>query len=225
MKKLLTKANPKVIKGIARGFVTAILHFASAKKSGYNVCPWATAGCSSVCLDDHSGRGRAPVTKKARRDRTRLYFEHPDIFHKLLRHEIKVFVKGAKRKGLTPALRLNGTSDLPELAIQYAREFPEVQFYDYTKGLETLLRDDLPSNYHLTFSRSESNDHECKVALANGYNVATVFDDKPETFWGYPVIDGDEDDLRFLDSQGAIIALKPKGDAVHDARGFVVRGA
>lgn len=223
---LLTENNPKILKGLAKGYLSAVLHLAHAKKSGYNVCPWASPECIKLCLDDNSGRGRMPQAKEARIRRTRLLFEHPEVFKMMLERDIQAFIRKAERKGLKPALRLNGTSDLPELAIEFARKFPTVQFYDYTKGLETLLRDDLPSNYHLTFSRSEVNEKESQVALANGYNLAVVFEDKPETYNGYPVVDGDEDDLRFLDPKGVVIALSDKGNvASRSERGFVVRGA
>ena len=39
---------------------------------------------------------------------------------------------------------------------------------------------------------------------------------------GYPVIDGDQDDLRFLDPKGGhIVALYAKGAAKKDQSGFV----
>ena len=37
------------------------------------------------------------------------------------------------------------------------------------------------------------------------------------------VIDGDETDLRFLDMQNSIVALKAKGKAIKDNSGFVIR--
>jgi len=210
--KLLTEAqsNPKTAKGIAKGYLTAILHLAHAKTSGYNVCFWASPKCIKGCLD-HKGRGNMPLTKTARVKRTRFYFEQREAFEAQLYAEILKHIAKAERKGLIPCFRLNGTSDLPELAIETARKFPNVQFYDYTKGLRTLLRDDLPANYHLTFSRSETNERECRIALANGFNVAVIFENLPETFWGYPVADGDETDLRFLDPKNVIIGLTPKG--------------
>jgi hypothetical protein len=44
----------------------------------------------------------------------------------------------------------------------------------------------------------------------------------PETFHGLKVIDGDKDDLRFLDPKGVIVGLIAKGDAIHDDTGFVI---
>ncbi len=85
-----------------------------------------------------------------------------------------------------------------------ADQFSDVQFYDYTKIVKTFDRV-LPANYHLTFSRSESNQAEVLKVLANGGNVAVVFNNLPETYLGYKVISGDETDLRFLDEKNVIV--------------------
>ena len=98
--------------------------------------------------------------------------------------------------------------------------FPDVQFYDYTKHSN---RKNIPSNYHLTFSRAEDNDEDIKQALKNGLNIAVVFEKfLPETFMGLPVIDGDKNDLRFLDPDNSIVGLVAKGKAKKDETGFVV---
>ena len=65
------------------------------------------------------------------------------------------------------------------------------------------------------------------VEYANKYgaNMAVVFRDKdsiPDTFLGRPVVDGDSDDLRFLDPDNVVVALYAKGKAKRDTSGFVV---
>ena len=53
-----------------------------------------------------------------------------------------------------------------------------------------------------------------------------VFKDKasiPSTYKGYNVIDGDKDDLRFLDVPNSVVALYAKGQAKKDNSGFVIR--
>jgi len=60
-------------------------------------------------------------------------------------------------------------------------------------------------------------------AIAQGMNVATVFDEVPQEYKGRPVIDADETDLRFLDPKGVIAGLKAKGRAKKDLSGFVIR--
>ena len=84
----------------------------------------------------------------------------------------------------------------------------------------------LPENYHLTLSRSETNEAACLEALRDGHNVAAVFGDGlPATWHGFPVIDGDQHDLRHLDPRGGyVVGLTPKGrKAKKDTSGFVVR--
>ena len=55
-----------------------------------------------------------------------------------------------------------------------------------------------------------------------GGNVAVVFRNQlPKTWQGYEVINGDENDLRFLDKQGVVVSLIEKGMAKKDSTGFV----
>jgi hypothetical protein len=100
-------------------------------------------------------------------------------------------------------------------------QFPTVQFYDYTKILGRKTAH-LP-NYHLTFSAADGNDADVAKAVAQGMNIAAVFDKLPEQYLGREVINADEHDLRFLDPQGAIAGLKAKGRAKKDTTGFVRR--
>ena len=99
--------------------------------------------------------------------------------------------------------------------------FPDVQFYDYTKHPN---RKNIPANYHLTFSRAENNGEDVKQALKNGLNIAVVFGKYlPKTFMGLLVIDGDKNDLRFLDPGNVIVGLIAKGiDGKKDETGFVI---
>ena len=104
----------------------------------------------------------------------------------------------------------------------------DLQFVDYTKSPKRALehaRGQLPANYHLTFSRSETNESDCLRVLAAGGNVAVVFAGAfPASYLGFPVIDGDRHDLRHLDGRGVVVALSPKGrKAKADKSGFVVQ--
>ena len=83
----------------------------------------------------------------------------------------------------------------------------------------------LPSNYHLTFSRSEHNETLCDMVLQMGGNVAVVFRDQlPATWKGFEVVNGDANDLRFLDKSGVVVGLIEKGLAKKDETGFVQEG-
>jgi len=103
--------------------------------------------------------------------------------------------------------------------------FSFVQFVDYTKNHLRMKRA-LPDNYHLTLSRSEINGAQCIAALKAGHNVAVVFGGSlPDTWSGFPVVNGDLHDLRHLDPRGGyVIGLSPKGrKAKRDkSSGFVV---
>ena len=104
--------------------------------------------------------------------------------------------------------------------------FPDVQFYDYTKHFKRAKAwadGKMPSNYHITFSRSECNDSLSQIAADLGVNVAAVFRGSlPKTYKGLQVIDGDETDLRFLDGENKIVGLVEKGLAKKDETGFVI---
>lgn len=222
---LLTLNNAKTVKGEELGVLTGILYLAPAKISGYEVCPRRSEGCTKSCLYS-SGRGKFSSVQNARIKRTKLFFEKRQLFIDMLKLDIRLLELMAKEKGMIPAVRLNGTSDIEWTRFGIMEEFPDVKFYDYTKVLNRLHN--LPSNYYITFSKNESNDIDCMTALKMGHNVSVVFsigksEQMPSTWQGAPVFDGDESDARFLDPQGGyIIGLRAKGDAKKDKSGFVI---
>lgn len=141
----------------------------------------------------------------------------------------------AEKAGLRLAVRLNGSTDIAWESIKdgqgltIVERFKDVQFVDYTKSPKRALayaNGCFPGNYALCFSRSESNESDCLRVLQAGGTVAVVFESKPESWLGFPVIDGDSHDLRHLDPPGHVIGLSPKGHkAKRDSSGFVVRNA
>ncbi|MFZ9069632.1 MAG: GP88 family protein, partial [bacterium] len=214
--KLLTVGNPKLMKGEKKGFLSFVLHLAPADLSGKEVCPKRTAGCTAACLNT-AGRGgifkkgeSTNVIQQARIRRTKMFFESRDQFLADLTAEIKAGVKMAEKKGLTAVFRLNGTSDISWEKYGIIEQFPDVQFYDYTKVRGRKVSH-LP-NYHLTFSRADGNEMDARLAASAGMNVAVVFKKElPATYFGKTVVNGDETDLRFLDPRGVIVGLKAKG--------------
>jgi hypothetical protein len=161
------------------------------------------------------------MIQQARIRKTKMFFEQREAFLAQLAKDIKLGIKQAAKLGLTPVFRLNGTSDLSVEKWGIIEQFPTVQFYDYTKVLGRKVAH-LP-NYHLTFSAADGNDADVARAIAQGMNVAMVFDTLPETFMGRTVMNADETDLRFLDPKGTIAGLKAKGRAKKDTTGFVRR--
>ena len=225
MAKLLNSGNYKTRKGEKYGWKTYGIHLAPYNLSGKNVCASASAGCSAACLNT-AGRGSMHSVQDARVKKTRRFFEDRDGFLSQLFKEIKSSIKSAAKKELKSCFRLNLTSDILWERI-VVKDFPEVQFYDYTKHLKRFVRfleGKLPSNYHLTYSRDETTpDTLVKSLCASGGNVAVVFRKKlPRRWLGIEVIDGDDSDLRFQDGNGKIVGLLEKGLAKKDETGFVV---
>jgi hypothetical protein len=233
--KLLSTANPKIQKGTKLGYLSFILHLAPADLSGHNTCPKATEGCKAACLNT-AGRGgmfkkgeNTNMIQKARIRKTKYFYEDRAGFMLDLAYDIQKAIAFAKKQGLTPVIRLNGTSDIswekyevPVFCTKNIFElFPDVQFYDYTKILGRKVSD-IP-NYFLIFSKADGNDADVARAINSGMNVAAVFDQLPNEYMGREVIDADETDLRFLDPKGVIAGLKAKGRAKKDYSGFVIR--
>lgn len=261
--KLLTVGNPKTAKGLARNYLTGVLHLAPYNLSGVNVCPMAEiAGCVKGCLNT-AGRGGigkgGMVTQESVKDgtltnkiqqcrirRTRLFLEDRPQFLRLLSEDISKLVRVAASLGLTPAVRLNGTSDIRWEDVPFVDgsiyrnvfcAFPDVQFYDYTKIPNRRRALDIP-NYHLTFSYSARPEFQPYVQAAlKTYGVKVNF---AAVFAGFTsslgwrtalpaglqdrmIVDGDEHDLRFLDPKGVVVSLKAKGHGKKDDSGFVVR--
>jgi hypothetical protein len=198
------------MKGEKKGYLSFVLHLAPADVSGKEVCPKRTAGCTAACLNT-AGRGgmfkkgeTTNVIQQARIRKTKMFFEQREEFMAALEADIKLGIKQAEKKGLIPAFRLNGTSDLAWEKYGIIQKFPDVQFYDYTKVLGRKTGD--LKNYHLTFSNADGNINDVLAAKQAGLNIAVVFKKElPEKHLGLKVINGDDTDLRFLDEKKVIV--------------------
>lgn len=214
--KLLTQeiASPKLAKHEASNYYTAILYLAGAGDT--RLCPASTEGCRAVCLVTEAGRGSFDNVRQARQARTNLLFDRRDEFLNILRADIKSVIRKARKLGKTPAVRLNGGSDLDWTEIY--SEFTEVQFWEYTKRPDLALKLNKLPNVQATYSHNEHTTNRITgIMLANGINIAMVFDlwsrkggDLPANVGSVPVIDGDVHDLRFLDPKGVIVGLRLK---------------
>lgn len=234
---LSVNADAKTSKGSNAGYLTGILYLAPANEASpkVNVCPFASEGCKAACLYT-AGRGKTSNVVKARVAKTLRFIEDPKEFVELLAIDIQKIVNKAAKVGMIPAIRLNGTSDLPweklkgKLGVSLMDRFPSVAFYDYTKNPNRAIayaEGKIPDNYHLTFSKSECNDEAVAKVLAAGGNVAAVFstkkaDELPMWHEEIPVIDGDKTDLRFNDPKGVFVGLRAKGEARSDRSGFTI---
>lgn len=225
----LEKANTKLAKGKESEYFTIGLFLSPYDQNSYNInlCPFASQACIEACLNTAGLASVYPKILEARRKKTDLFLADRKAFIELLKKEIVRYAKKAEKEGKKLAVRLNGTSDI-DYPIELFQAFPHVQWYDYTKSIFRVRKKAqgiLPVNYHLTFSFSGDNLEACKEALSYGVNVATVFSDDnfPQEFLGFPVITGEETDLRFLDKPFHVVGLKAKGKAKKHASNFVIQ--
>ena len=232
--------DAKTSKGGAVGVLTGILYMAPGTLAGVgNLCAHASVGCAAACLFTAGRAGMFEDINIARVMRARWFAMDRDVFLEELRREIRALIRKARREGLRPAVRLNGTTDLPweNIAPSLFEEFPEVRFYDYTKSARrafAFAKGELPANYHLTFSLAENNAPVAALVLSAGCNVAAVVDGHKRgeriTLAGqsFSTFDADRHDVRFLDrrapdGRGRVGILKAKGKAKKDKSGFVLR--
>jgi hypothetical protein len=229
--------NAKTSKGEPLGWLTLVRYLAPSDVSGFNVCANAGACAGfradgtqglSPCLYT-SGRGYMQQTKDARIKKTIDAVSNRADHLERAAVEIMYAQARARMHHLRLAVRVNGTSDLPADTRHLARQFPAVQFYDYTKIQGALKH--APKNLHYTFSHDALSAPEavCREVLATGTNVAVVFDlasfggALPRTWFGARVVNGDLHDLRFLDPRGVVVGLSAKGDAKKTGAEFAVR--
>jgi hypothetical protein len=237
-------SSSKIDAGLSVGVLSRVLYMMPANSSGREACASRSAGCTDACLAEGTGRMSMSGPRQARRRKHAAFYSDRKRFLADLHDEIARHERSATRQGKIPAIRLNGTTDLPWHRMPYESHdgtryaclhdaFPRVRFYEYTKhALTSQSRGrGIPANLHLTFSVSEREDAETKAAdyLAAGYGAAVVLaTEKHNLPAAYrlgsvsaPVVDGDSHDARFLDPAGAIVGLAAKGNAKQDTSGFV----
>ena len=233
---MFTSGNPKLDKNLKdedlKKYWIKRLNLAPASISGFNTCASASKGCKEACLHEAGNPVHMPQKTLGRVNRTLLYFKDRAKFLSMITREIRNHEILCKKYDLKPVIRLNTTSDIMWENHKIFELFPNVQFYDYTKHFKRMikyLKGSMPENYHLTFSRNETNDFQSTQVLKAGGNVAVVFRNKlPKTYKGFKVINGDEHDLRFLDDKNVVVGLKEKltlnkhGKLDKDHSGFVV---
>lgn len=224
----LLGTNTKLLKQNGTNYAIRGLTLAPHNLGGNNVCESATKACIASCVLWFVGFvNMMPNVKKAMLKRKEWFFNDRLAFEAQLIREITNFVALCKKKKQTPAIRLNVASDLDWSHI--ARLFPQVAFYDYTKVRSRLTDPTWPTNYELTYSRSEqSHCHTIGAQLRRGHNVAVIFDTQylpahhkigtlPKRYQidgqSFKVVDGDKHDvrLRSLDGKGVVVGLRFKG--------------
>lgn len=196
------------------------------------LCPSSkAAGCFDTCLKYVGQWARAESVVNSRQSKTDWYMQDREGFLDRLRRELRNFAKTCAKQGVQGVVRLNVLSDISWEEHGIPQEFPELQFYDYTKrGLrvqriaEAHKRGEL-ENYKIMFSYSgrEQFNTQVNLALTTDVPVAVVFKGPmPPEFFGRPVVNGDDSDWDNANAGRVIVGLKAKGAAVNDATGFVV---
>lgn len=251
--RVMSMDSAKAIKAEGYGYLNAIHYMAPFTSGGVgDMCGNASPQCVELCLGWYSGQAAMVADLEAgiggvrasRIAKARMFMEDR---HAYMNHLARFIVRAKRRSlgvGKELCARLNGSTDLNWSRIKFRVDartaqmlgiefstvislpdlFPDVQFVEYTKDFKRLGK--VAPNVHQTFSFSGENHEECKAALAAGHNVAVVFGMAfPATYWGAPVINGDQHDLRHLDPKGGVIVgLTPKGaKAKRSTNGFVVR--
>lgn len=223
-------SSAKTMKSYQHGTMTYCIYLAPATMAGrtnkgsrINVCP-KSEYCKQFCLNGSghnkgdqitNGTGRSRIDQ-SRIKKTRLFYNDRPTFMRLVIHEIRRWEKKAQEKGMGFSVRLNGTSDLspelfidPETGLNLLQLFPEVQFYDYTKVYKRIALMHKYANYDLTFSYNGYNWDECDKFLNEGGKVAVVFLDEklPKSYHGFPIVDANDYDMRYLDPAKSIMGL------------------
>lgn len=196
----LLGTSSKIEAAGTQGVLTAVLYMQPARESGREACAGRSAGCTAACLAEGVGRMSMSGAQRARRRRHAAFYADRGRFLADLSVEIVRHHKRAVKMGKVPAIRLNGTTDLPWHRMPFTdvdgnrwpnlhAAHPDVRFYEYTKlPYRMAAKGGIPSNLHLTFSISDREDADLHALayLRNGYGAAVVLridrHDVPKTF-------------------------------------------
>lgn len=208
--------NPKTAKNEV---VTMGLSLYPAQGIGFgNVCPFAKT-CLKSCLA-HQGQGPVPSVAGSRVAKTVLYYLARDWFLAKLNRELAAF-RAKYPPDTVVGVRLNMFSDIPWEHHGVIDAHPGISFYDYTKNPRRWGA--VRPNYWVTFSYDGTNDDAALRVLQAGGNVSVVFyletdgaacgkaahrQPLPESWRGFPVIDGGVTDWRPDDPRGVIVGLR-----------------
>ena len=183
--------------------------------------------------------------QRARIDKTVFFMTRREQFLQQLFEEIEKTHAKAQREGAQDYYRLGCNDSFGWWRFGIVQRLAGCSFYDYYPLIALYrsilegnpLTDQIPANMRICWSRKETNtEDQVRTILGFGQNVAVVFHNGsegetgycgrgaykqrlPESYLGFPVIDGDESDIRFLDPQGGYVVglrLKSRTQAQRD---------
>ena len=210
--KLLTRdSNTKLIKTAAG---EPIVLAGLSMMPNEVLCPSSgNAQCFDDCLKSSGFASVYKSVNEARQRKTDFYMRDPEGFIDQLKRELKNLERYAAKHGKRPVVRLNVLSDIAWESHNIPQQFPNIEFYDYTKRAARLGK--TPRNYRLMFSYSAAPKYRKQVdmALQTDTPITVVFrGGLPSQYLGREVIDGDKSDLENLKARGKIIGLRVKGN-------------
>lgn len=245
----LLGSSVKVKAGESLGVVSSVVYLAPAGElfapgvpaGKRSLCPHASPECEAACLGRKAGRMIMRPMERARAWKAALFLGDRALFRELLLAEARAFARRARKAGMLSAVRVDGSSDTGEGQRLDAalRACGVDHVWDYTKAKGRALRA-IGGDYSLTFSYSGHNAADALDVLDAGGAVAVVFSSAkgeplPSAWKGFPVVDGDVSDARFLDrshngappSGGYVVGLRFKAaarraEALAEAGPFVV---
>ncbi len=176
---------------------------------GENLCKFSTKSCRDTCLA-FSGHSSIPAVYNKRLERTKLFLKDKQEFLKMLVNEINYYQ--GLYKNLT--IRPNVFSEIQWKDIFYEgktlfEHCKDTLFLDYVKNKESCYLE-IP-NYFTLYSGQQDTKHIWKKLLKDSKPVALVFENLPQEYEGYEVVNGDVDDniIKFK-NKPVIVGLKYK---------------
>lgn len=217
--------------------------------TGKSNCAHSTSGCRAACVGTTGLASIWPTIMQARIDKTLLWQTDRKAFLQQLNAEIRAAQRRETDNGKLLAVRLNTFSDVWWERYGVPQEHPHVRFYDYTAELK---REQI-TNYALTYSwkGAHENGTGCiEILLSGRGNVAVTFAQRNGNYAGagalsqripsryrlpgcqrwFDCIDGDVQDMRFLDAGNTrsgvsrIVALRLKASTTQQRNDAMASG-
>jgi hypothetical protein len=131
-----------------------------------NTCPGAGA-CKTYCYAMKGGYVQWKASSMSQTKMLNFLVNDPDGFSQMLASEIAAAEKKFGKKGTKVIIRWHDAGDFfsPEyldLAYNVARQFPDVDFYAYTK-MASVAQANRPSNFKMNFSQGAHTSQEKKI--------------------------------------------------------------